>query len=223
MNPTKNQEQSPSNSLASKIAHHHKNLSRLAPALQGVDMTSTAPEKDKIYLPSSFSPAQVKSFQLEEMACVEQTLRRSHCHDLLDSLRQALGCKSFLARRLRGPKAEHGYKHSTRAQTEVDRAEALCTMWANAYTASFKLYIALGPDPTDLIGLQELQTSDLTMLSSWLETNKYHSTDSKLSWLWKMTPIDISGETSPNHPRFTDKVHAWNEEGMYSMILIDLD
>lgn len=178
-------------------------------------MTPSTPEKAKIYLPSCFSYDEIQLFQLKEMASVERSLRRSHCHDLLDSLRQALGCKSFLSRRLKGPQAEHGYKHNTRAQTEVNRAEAVCQMWSEAYTASFAAYLALDPDPSDVIGLRKLEPSDLTMLSSWLEDSAYRAAGNKLSWLWKMTPIDVAGDDSPSNSRFTEKVLRWNEEGLY--------
>lgn len=200
-------------SLEEKIDAHHKTLSKLAPGLQGVDLTPTKAEVHKIYLPSSFTRSEIIAFKLEDMATTECQLRIAHCYDLLQSLRQALGCKSFLLRRVTGPHAERGYKHSTRAQAQIRRAEAVIDLWTLAYKASFSLLLALDPDPADLINLRPLEESDLTMLSNWLEDEAFRDPSTKLSWLWRMTPIDLDGPNSPSSPRFLERVHRWNEEG----------
>lgn len=200
-------------SLDERTMRHRKILITLAPALRGVDLHTINPDPLAIFLPSSFSLAQIKSFHLEEMASIERTLRRAHCHDLLGELRQALGNASFLSRRMHGPMAEHGYKHSTRTLTQIDRAKQVVKQWKSTYNRSFKKYNNLDPNPEDLLGLKRVEDMDLTMLSSWLEDSKYNDPNTTLCWLWRMTPIDVAGAKSTTNPHFLEKVNRWNEEG----------
>lgn len=147
------------------------------------------------------------------MASVELALRKSHCHDILHSLRQALGTKSFLIRRQKGPHAERGFKHTTRAQAHIDRASKKVHLWEKAYKGSYGALLSLEPDPDDLIGLEVLKPNDLKMLSEWLQDQTFRNKGNQLSWLWRMTPIDLDGAKSTLNTNFMNKVLSWNEEG----------
>lgn len=195
--------------LKNKIKDHHSQLLQLAPGLNHFNLTPTNPETDTIYLPSSFTPTQIHTFGLEAMSSAECHLREGHCHDTLDSLRKALGSKSFLSRSMKSRNRDQNFKNTTRGLAAVQRATQHSQLWASVYRHSYNALIHLRKDPAPLFGLQVLAQSDMTMLSTWLEDELYKDKNENMSWLWKMAPMN----TGLNAGKFMDRIHGWNEEG----------
>lgn len=199
--------------LKSSLSAHHKAMFVVAPALQSIDV----PRKNSdgriwatpILLPSLFKKSQHDTLGLVALAQIESQLRIGHGHDSLEKLRKALGVKSFLAR---NAKERTNYRHHTRAEGELRRAQSIVDQWASIYRKNWSALVALESKGPVLRGLQELRKEDQILLGAWLEDEQYARPGTPLPWIWKVSPL-LLGEGDDANGKVAGLVASWNEEG----------
>lgn len=202
--------------LEAKLATHYKDLAIAAPHLTGFSMTPDAPHRDRILLPSVFTPTQRSTFQLEALAAAEEKLRIAQCWDTLEQLKISLGVRSFLTRHAR---SFNGTNATTRAQMSFKRAEQNVKQWATIYRRSFNALKKLGVSKTSLGNLRPLEEQDLQVLSTWLEEKKYASKEFELPWIWRTS--QTAQVKLPNADADIEKrVELWNEEGALPVLYV---
>lgn len=179
------------------LAAHYQALPHIAPDLSAYDLTPGDPHDDPILLPSSFTCGEVTSLHLQELADIELRLRVGHGHDILERLRKALGVRSLFTRQARNT---HGYRGNTRSQEAIRRAQSEVNSCARLYRRVFKGITALNAPNENLLGLQELQNSDLVMLSDWVEDKLYQGSNRQpLPWIWRLLSTPLTAEhTGPD-------------------------
>lgn len=188
---------------------------KLAPSLDNVALDPSTEHRiwaARITLPSSFTPSQRHALGLEWLAEIEIKLRIGHGHDILDSLRKALGLRSFLTRHSRQQRV--GYKGYTRSQNEIRRAQSIVKQWGHTYRRNWAALVALEVEGPILRGLQELKSDDLKLLGAWLEDEQYRNPTANLPWIWRVSALSAVGKQQDDDEIAT-MVADWNEEGTY--------
>lgn len=212
------------------MTEHYKALPHIAPALSAYDLTPGDAHDDPILLPSSFTREEITSLNLQELADIELRLRVGQGHDILERLRKALGVRSLFTRQARNT---HGYRGSTRSQEAIRWAQSEVNSCARLYRRLFKGIQALNPPKENLLGLRELQNSDLVMLSDWVEDKLYQGSDRQpLPWIWRLLSTtkdqrpdsqadsedhdeEESAEAREARMECMQIVEQWNEEGQH--------
>ncbi|KIJ22382.1 hypothetical protein M422DRAFT_277207 [Sphaerobolus stellatus SS14] len=183
-----------------------------ADAVNALTATNTAPEDVSLGLPSDFPRADHHKLGITSHALIERELRIGQAHDALKKLRTMLGLKSFLVRRKR---QNPGYTVSTRAESEIKKADGHMKKWRKVYEGAWNALERLRGDGRVPDGerawreLRPLTYGDCVMLSDWMADQAYWKQlgeketaeatlwgkgPKELSWIWKIE-LDLSGET----------------------------
>lgn len=185
------------------IKFHYQSLEKLAPLIPASYLAPKAPHKDPITLPSNFDPDKWSKYGLVHLVTIEQKLRIGQAFDCLEKLKKALGVRSFLTRHAR---KSNGYTVATRAQETLRRAEVTVKQWAAAYRRVWGALMELETPASKLRGLRPLLDTDLVLLSSWLEEEKYRDRGTTLPWIWALLPLKDRDDIERS-------VSEWSEEG----------
>ena len=163
----------------------------LFPALQSVitSVDPTFPEKESLYLPSSFSESFRMAYGLNELGKIEYQLREGRAHDALQSIRTSI--KTFNHNLDLKKTAVFGQHANTRAQGFLKQLAADKVSGAEKYRRMRAALIALGLPQNDTV-LQQLDDDQL-----WGKDTSHMSQlgDSKRQdpWFWSVgRPSNLS-------------------------------
>ncbi|KAF8132456.1 hypothetical protein EV363DRAFT_1163307 [Boletus edulis] len=143
------------------------------------------PENFKLWLPSELMPSTPCSPLLRHY---EWQLRHAQAHDALDSLRQALRCRSYLYKfkdaNLRGQGA------NTRARNLLKKVDTRIEAASVQYQTAYNALTALGPLlqrsswQLDLQPLRTLRAEDIRAMTDLLDGETMGR--KSISWIWKV-------------------------------------
>lgn len=194
--------------LESGLVGHYKALQVLAPHIPANLLAPQAAHKDPIRVPSHFSSADIAALGMEDLAKLELRLRVAHGHERIEKVKSLLGVRSFATRHA---KQTHGVAKNSRAQEAVRHSERKVVEEAAVYTKNWDRLKALNPPEPALEGLQELKSSDLKLLGTWLEEEQYRRGGTDLPWFWSLRPLPAGPNGTPVD--LETQVKEWNEEG----------
>lgn len=197
--------------LANEILQHYKDLETFAPALVSVDLTTANPLTDRVLLPSKYTKEQRRSFNLTGLAEIERRLRIGRAHDALEGLRRGLGLVGILTRQMKID--TDGLNTSgapqTRAWKTIKRAKDVIKYWTQTYRRCWESLEKLEGSTADLCGLRPLLEEDSSMLSTWLQEDKFLRNTKSLPWIWMVSELSKDGETQEAVDR---AITEWNSE-----------
>lgn len=207
--------------LEEALQAHYTSLELFCPQLGlAMDLTPEDPDKDPIYVPSSFTEAQREQFGMTALGRAEYQIRLAHGHDSLAELRRSLSLRCFLVRKGR---QSNGHVMMKRSQDAIARADSEIQVHYSAYRRTWGALMALPgiKDPA----LRELRKEDLAMLSRWMDDERYRGVTrvlrreqreaQELPWIWKMAPAEPGDdEEGDDEDSVKARVDAWGMEGV---------
>lgn len=161
-----------------------------------------------VTLPSSLAGLARTRLGLDSLACAEVEIRIGHAFDCLESLRRALGVRSFLTRHA---KKARGYEKSTREQAAIKKSEGTVKTYTHAYRKTWSALSNLNVPAHRLGNLRALAEADLIMLSTWLEEEQYRSRNAVLPWIWEVASMPSGLDDGERE--MAERVSEWQDEG----------
>ena len=167
-------------SLTSQLESYHIHLKDFISNVPPANVDISHPERSQLSLPShpdlgGFFPGYFLDWEIQ--------FRLGRAFDLLETLRRALGVKSYLTRH--GRTIHGSYRAATHVYEATERAKLTAVKWAKLYQKNWEaLSAAVVLKPTDLKGLQAIQDGDLNMREAWREHER-HEQGSQLPWIWR--------------------------------------
>jgi len=181
---------------------------QMFPQLEATDLNiDQEPHRTPVTLASSFTARQRQTYGLRDLAKAESTLRLAQAYDALEKLRNALGIKSFLSR---NRSSQQGPRAVTRFMESLRRADRQSKAHAATYRRAWRAIKDLGIPQVEYGGLQDLEDSDLRMLSDWLEEERYKGYNCQLPWIWSVMPGIPPSDSSPDE--IAKLMAEWAEE-----------
>ena len=180
-------------SLVANLEAYHLHIQCIYLRLEPLTVDISHPEHAKLCLPST--SAHFQSILSPDFKKWETDCQIGYGHDILEKIHQALGMKSFIVRHHHTNSC--GYKAVGKGHTATQRAEKKVYELAHLYRNNWQALQVLAPE--QMFGLQELNTQDLKILSSWREEDCYQqqtSDGTDLPWIWTINPSQQSMESA---------------------------
>jgi hypothetical protein len=202
-----------------KVDLHYKEFQRHAPLLSLDALVSHENNEYHLVMPSTFSEAERKEYNLDGLAQKEIAIRVGFGHDILEKLRKVLAIQSFLTRQGRNI---HGQQNHTRSEQRIASARDKALKWKSLYVSSWKALSKLAPSKEDLQGLRPLDKGDLKVLREWLDAQEYRAkgqSSPSLPWIWTIGDqalppgTEEAPETSEPADTLDDRFIKWQYEG----------
>lgn len=200
--------------LKAGLGRHYELLTEAAPQLSQSNhrLSPDTPQTDEILLPSRLDPEEVEALGLSQFLKVEMELRVLHAYGVIDSLKRALGLRSWWTRHTKSQ--NNSQTKRTKGQASLRACQARVKEASRAYSTCYEWLNKCNPELATRFGLQKLCNTDLMLLSEYLEEQHYRYNGRKLPWIWTLQPLSSTpGEVSENPPSSLNTVvEGWQNE-----------
>ncbi|KDQ05737.1 hypothetical protein BOTBODRAFT_298992 [Botryobasidium botryosum FD-172 SS1] len=142
-------------------------------------------EDIKHLLPSSYTPEELISYDLADVAALERRFREVQAHEALAELRFAIKRRAAGVQQVKSQKGQRGQRARTRMEKRVATLHAYVDLWAEAYRRARRALLSLGMDPADdtFQALKDADYAAKNMGDGW-ENVSLGEGKRVMSWIW---------------------------------------